>query len=286
MESKSGLDIIRAKILATIEKKNKDTSVEIMPSFNFNDIKIDANIWKGLENVVVVFADLKDSTKLAYEKDEFKDGKFIDASISALKEAFDYFDPIYMQFQGDGGYGIYYGEYAYERAVAAAISVHTYNDHLPSEYHSKTGFKVGVASGKTLIKKSGQRGVPEHQTLIWSGIPINYAAKCVSACESVGDTIITGDVLEHITRNEFLLYSCGHNTDGLESPISPVWKSFTIESISFDKINSKGAKVSGRWCSKVEEHGFDYLDEIKLGVSERKDITETTRESLTILNEN
>jgi class 3 adenylate cyclase len=76
-------------------------------------------------------------------------------------KTFDTFGADFIQIQGDGAFALFWGDRRYERAMCAGITIRTASADLVERLENKwpdiaeTGFKVGVASGRVLVKRIG-----------------------------------------------------------------------------------------------------------------------------------
>src|SRR5271154_5334596 len=152
-------------------------------SLNVSALPIVARRWVKVPDVVAVVADLKSSTKLGTGKWAASTASIYQASTGGVVDVFNKFGADFIQIQGDGAFGLFWGDLRYERAMCCGITVKTFSadlaDRLENKWPNmeKTGFKVGVASGRVLVKRIGTPRNPAQQEPIWAGKPVNYAAK-------------------------------------------------------------------------------------------------------------
>jgi hypothetical protein len=118
----------------------------------------------------------------------------------------------------------------------------------------ETGFKVGVASGRVLVKRVGTPRNPAQQEPVWAGKPVNYATKAAQ-CADRHELIVAGSVWDHIEKNDYLTLSC---TCG-DGPSDGIWKDFEIEKLPDTDPERQGRRLVSTWCSV---HGEEYCNAI------------------------
>jgi class 3 adenylate cyclase len=118
--------------------------------------------------------------------------------------------------------------------MCAGITNRTFSDGLVERLELKwptiaeTGFKVGIASGRAVVKRIGTPRNPAQQEPVWAGKPVNYAAKAAQSADR-HQVIVTGSVWDKISGSDYLTISCG--CDGNGNPTSPsttIWEDMTI----------------------------------------------------------
>ncbi|WP_457974586.1 hypothetical protein [Arthrobacter sp. D1-17] len=122
--------------------------------------------WHHLDDLVAVFFDLKSSTNLEKGRKPASTASIYDAGAGGVVKILDTFDVNFVNIQSDG-FGLFWGECRYERAICAGITVRTFGSDFTDQLNDKwpsapsTGLKVGVASGPILVKKVGLPNVAE-----------------------------------------------------------------------------------------------------------------------------
>ncbi|MGV9769675.1 adenylate/guanylate cyclase domain-containing protein [Microbacterium sp. NPDC003461] len=240
--------------------------------------------WHRLSDVVAVVFDLKSSTNLEKGRTPASTASIYDAGVSGVVKVLTGIGADFVDIQGDGGFGLFWGRLPYERALCAAITIRTFSDDFTEQLRSKwpeapdTGFKVGVASGPVLAKRVGLPRKLNFQEPVWAGRPVNYAAK--AAQQTVpGRILVTGSVWDMIEDNDYLTFSCGCD-DGLPSENGPqmLWSSATIDKIPDDE--KFGQMVSSNWC---DVHGEQFLNTILAGERRRTEIAYQERSKRNLL---
>jgi class 3 adenylate cyclase len=203
-------------------------------------LTVDGRCWKRIAPVVVLVVDLKNSTKLGM-------GKNVNTTVRIYRSAttrgvgiMDRFEPDFSEVQGDGFFGIFHGSLAYQRAMAAAMTLAHFSRYTlePGVLNflgtdcPPTGLKIGVADGTVAVS---HLGVPGASNYVWAGKPVNWAFKCstvadrhqVIVTQSVYDKVVHGN--DHLTMP---CYIAGHHHSGV---LSALWTTAWVKSI-------------GEWC--------------------------------------
>src|ERR1019366_3056724 len=180
--------------------------------------------------------------------------------------------------QGDGAFALFWGDMRYEHAMCSGITIKTFSVDLVSRLEKKwptmaeTGFKVGVASGRVLVKRIGTPRNPAQQEPIWAGKPVNYAAKSAQ-CADRHELIVTGTVWDRIESNDYLTISCGCGNAG--KPSTSIWADMTIERVPDDDPEREGRRLMAAWC-KI--HGAHYCAAVMAGLKKRSDVDQARKE--------
>lgn len=226
--------------------------------------------WIKIKDVVAVVADLKNSTKLGTGKKAASTASIYEAATGGIVKILDTFDADFIQIQGDGAFGLFWGDLRYERAASAGITVKTFSVDLTDQIEKKwdatpaTGFKVGIASSRVLVKRIGTPRNPAQQEPVWAGKAVNYAAKAAQGANQ-HEMIVTGTVWDHFEKNDYLAFSCPC-PDG---PSLGIWKNATIERLPEDDPDAQGRVLLSSWCNT---HGADYCHAIMSGNKKRDDV--------------
>lgn len=272
MELEELLDAVGKRTADRFERMPK---VEHKSSLDLDNLPVDAKTWHRLDDLVAVFFDLKSSTNLETGRRPASTASIYDAGVGGVVKILDAFDADFVDIQGDGGFGLFWSQSRYERAMCAAISIRTFSTDFTQKLEKKwpdaptTGFKVGVASGSILVKKVG---LPRHLDLqepVWAGKPVNYAAKAAQQTDPE-KILVTGSVWDEIENNDYLAFSCGCE-DGKTEVASPslLWQDRTLENIPDDE--QFGQSLRSGWC---EIHGEEFCNAILSGETKRAGVTE------------
>jgi class 3 adenylate cyclase len=227
--------------------------------------------------------DLKSSTNLEKGRKPASTASIYDSGVGGVVEIFNSFDADFVDIQGDGGFGLFWGERKYEHAMCAAISIHTFSDDFENQLEAKwpeapsTGFKVGIASGPILAKRVGLARHLDMQEPVWAGRPVNYAAKAAQQTDP-GKTLVTGSVWDAVSSNDYIAFSCGCN-GGVEGGVPTfLWEERTLDNIP--DADKYGQVLKSGWCVN---HGEEYCNAILNGSTYREEIDENLRSKLTLV---
>ena len=253
-------------------------------SFDVDALPVDAAHWHRLTDVVAVFFDLKSSTNLEKGRSSQSTASIYDAGVVGVVRILDKLGADFVDIQGDGGFGLFWGERRYERAVGAAITTRTFSADFTRQLKTKwkdaptTGFKIGVASGPVLAKVLGLPRMKNLQEPVWAGRPVNYAAKAAQQTDPE-HILVTASVWDHVENNDYLAFSCGCSGGQAvgESP-SLLWSSYDLEKIPDDQ--RYGQSLKSEWCKL---HGPDFLNAVLRGDTKREDVTVEARSQRTLL---
>lgn len=243
--------------------------VEGTDDLDVSTLAITARKWTRMNDVVVVVADLKNSTQLGTGSKAASTASIYEAGTGGVVKVFDKFDANFIQIQGDGAFAVFWGDRRYERAACAGITVKTNSVDLAEQIEGKwpakpeTGFKVGIASGRVLVKRVGTPRNPSQQEPVWAGKPVNFATKAAQ-CADRHQMVVTGSVWDHISSNDYLTFSC---TCG--EPSDSIWEDFTIERLAQDEPECHGRLLHSAWCV---EHGEEYCTAILDGKKNRSEV--------------
>lgn len=261
-------DIAKRRLVEATEVEDQAAPIDAD-----EDLYSQAAKWKKYQKVVTVTADLKGSTKLVADGMWVKSTAAIyDAAIEPMARMFDAFDCDFVDVQGDGGFALFTGDLAAERAVCAAISIQTFSkEHLvpliEDKYRSatkkpKTGFKLGVATSDVLARKVG---IPrtDHQAPIWAGRAVNYAAKAAQQAD-LHRILVTRQIGDVIQGNDYLAYSCGCVDGRAKGSFSSLWSPEQIDHV--DSASAEGLVLESTWCSNC---GDDFCAAVLRGETRR-----------------
>lgn len=254
----------------TRAKTDLQTPVEIEDVDTFpelTDLYVDKRKWLRVRNVVAVSADLKSSTALSFNKHAQTSARLYEAATGSAVRLMAKFDPQFMDIQGDGLFGLFHGERAFERALCSGITLKSFSERslepmieeLFAEGFPDTGFKVGMSAGVLVAKKVGVRGTNEP---VWAGKPVNYAVKCAGKADR-HELVVTSNVYEKFEGNDYVTHSCGcpHGVP------TPLWRDIVVDKLG---KHSQCKLLPVGWCA---EHGDDFCSAILDGKKNRDDLS-------------
>ena len=234
------------------------------------DPLIEARRWLRVTDAVAVVADLKSSTKLGLNKNARSTASIYEAALHPVVDIFYEFGAGWIPIQGDCVIGIFWDESTVQRAMCAAITVKTFSEkHLVPRLTRKwstlpdTGFKIGVAMSTLLVKNIGRSRTP-HQSLVWPGKAVNYAAKAAQT----GDTqelIVTGSIWDAVQDNDYITFTCDCST-----PSPSLWHDHDIDRLDHDDAERSGRCLTSSWCDHC---GEEFCTRILAGDTTRRSVT-------------
>lgn len=236
-------------------------------------IPIEARRWVRLEDVVAVVADLKSSTRLGTgSQREASTASIYEAAIRPLVETYAAFGADDVAIQGDGAFAVFWGPERYERAICAGITARTFSEKsLEKRLEGKwpdlpeTGFKVGIASSRILVKRVGIPRTDMYEE-VWAGKAVNYASKASQVADR-RELIVTGSVWDVVGQNDYVAYSCTCHT----GPSDTIWHDVEIDRLPEEEPERMGRKLTACWCDKC---GPGYCDAILSGETVRPEVAE------------
>ncbi len=116
-------DKVRTELASTptVEDWNEDT-------FDVASLPITARKWIKIPDLVTVVADLKNSTKLGTGKHAASTASIYEAATGNVVSVLDNFEADFIQIQGDGAFGLFWGDLRFERALCAGITIKTFSE--------------------------------------------------------------------------------------------------------------------------------------------------------------
>jgi hypothetical protein len=239
--------------------KGDDLDIELLP--------IVARRWHKLTEGVAVMADLKGSTNLGVGKHAASTASIYEAATGGLTQILASFDANFVAIQGDGAFGLFWGEQRMERAICAGITVKTFSEKqleplLKGKWSDlpPTGFKVGMAASTLLVKRVG---VPRtaHQEPVWAGKAVNYAVKCAEQADA-HEMIVTGSIWDFAEGNDYLAVTCPCGS----GPTDTLWSDVVIDKIHEGDGERAGRRLTSCWCAI---HGPEYCAAVLAGKTTR-----------------
>ncbi len=252
------------------EFKSMPEVVESGDTIDVGSLPIEARRWTRINDVVAVVADLKSSTQLGTGSKAASTASIYEAGTGGVVKIFDSFAADFLQIQGDGAFALFWGAMRFERAASAGITVKTFSLDFTKKIEAKwpnkpqTGFKVGIASHRVLVKRVGTPRNPAQQEPVWAGKPVNYAAKAAQSADR-HELVITGSVWDQFEKNDYLAFTCSCN----DGPQDTLWKDFAIPRLESDQKEAQGRKLTSSWC---DVHGEEFCNAILDGKTRRNDV--------------
>lgn len=249
---------------------------EVSDSLEFPDITGGGakRKWYKLDEIVVVFADLKNSTKLGINKYNASTARIYEASTKVGVQLLWSFHPKFLEVQGDGFFGVFHGEKARLRAMTTAMMLGHFSKYILEPQIKSTqgsscpdtGLKIGVASGPVLVKQIGING---SERPVWAGKPVNYAAKCAEFGKA-HEVIITEQLYQRVVQdNDYFLQPCYHHGHPKEHFLSNsgMWRLLQVSGVP-----SKCLAREVPWCDgnrDGKETAVEFAQDVLAGKRER-----------------
>jgi class 3 adenylate cyclase len=219
----------------------------------------DPNTWIRIPDVICVYVDMKDSTKLsAGNTDSVLAGAY-QLFTGTVVRLFDEFDAPYIDVRGDGAFALFDRDQTH-RALAAAVTAKTFvhEEFIPAlanRCDEKVGSHVGIDRRQLLVKRIGFRrhaGRTDRQNEVWAGRTVNMAAKLASRSAD-NEILVSGRYHKTIT-SEKALRSCG-------CPIGEKVDLWTKVDVSEDeRFDFKTAySLKSNWCPT---HGREFCESL------------------------
>lgn len=267
-------------LLATLDGRvetelaSTPTVKDVGHDLDLDDLPITARKWLKVTDVVAVVADLKNSTKLGTGKWAQSTASIYEAATGGVVSIFNEFDADFLAIQGDGVFGLFWGDKRVRRAICAGVTIKTFSLGLVERLEAKwdnmaeigTGYKVGVANSRILVKKVGTPRNPAQQEPVWAGNAVNYATKAAQ-CADRDEMVVTGSIWDKIENNDYLAFSCPCG----EGPSEEIWSDFTIDRLPDGDPDAVGRVLRSAWCVT---HGEDYCAAVLAGKTRRDDVTD------------
>ena len=256
---------------------NSDMSVvEKDGSFDAKDIpSSSSDTWIKMPEVVAVVCDLKGSTHLGTGKHDKSTARIYKSSVEGAVSILHNFEANFIDIQGDGGFGLFWGDRSYERALCAGVTIRTFSDDLVQRLEKRwpdapeTGYKVGIHAARTLVKRIGTRRVVSEQEAVWAGKPVNYAAKCAQSADR-HQVVVTQAVWEKFKKNDYIAFSCDCNGGASAT----LWADIRVDKLPED--DQDAVVLNSGWC---ENCGPEFCDAIMAGETKR-DIPDGVRNAI------
>lgn len=271
-------DKVRTELASTptVEDWNEDT-------FDVASLPITARKWIKIPDLVTVVADLKNSTKLGTGKHAASTASIYEAATGNVVSVLDNFEADFIQIQGDGAFGLFWGDLRFERALCAGITIKTFSEAMVERLEKRwpdaepTGFKVGIASHRVLVKRIGTPRNPSQQEPVWAGKPVNYAAKAAQQADR-HELIVTGSVWDQVEKNDYLTITCP-----CAGSKAILWTDVSIDKIPESDQERDGRLLRSKWCTV---HGSEYVSAIMSGEKRRSDAEDAKAELARSLSNN
>jgi class 3 adenylate cyclase len=217
------------------------------------------NHWLRIPDVICVFVDMKDSTKLsAFHHDKTTAGLYRLFTGAAVR-LFNEFDAPYIDVKGDGAFALFNSDQPHV-ALAAAVTFKTFVQEvfIPNSKRVTDiplGSHLGIDQRTVLVKKLGIKrldGRTDRQNDVWAGKPVNMAAKLASRSTST-ELLVSDRYFENLTNDKATI-SCGCP----KGPRVPLWSEVNLQNETMFDFD-KAYRLTSVWCAK---HGSDFCNDL------------------------
>ncbi len=205
-------DVALGDLIEDLDHKAKEefaSTPEVVDKGHALDVSalpVTARKWHKVSEAVAVVADLKNSTKLGTGKWAASTASIYEASTGGVVRIFDEFEANFLAIQGDGAFALFWGDRRLERALTAGITIKRFSIDLVKRLEArwpddpelpKTGYKVGVAASRLLVKRVGTPRNLNQQEPVWAGKAVNFASKAAQSVER-HEMVVTGTVWDQV----------------------------------------------------------------------------------------
>lgn len=257
-------DRFRLIINAQLDTFNRGASIQLRTTIPpTSDIPLQDNHWLKIPNVICVFVDMKNSTKLSATHHDKTTAAayqlFTDTAIDLLHE----FDAPYIDVKGDGVFALFNESQPY-RALAAAVTFKTFassafQPKMKEVTNLEIGAHIGIDQKTVLVRRLGKRrtdGRTDRQNEVWAGKPVNMASKLASRAHT--NQIWVSDRYYEKLKDPLVRMSCGCKAGTYIGEKVDLWKELEVSDIGlfdFKKIYC----LESVWC---QNHGREFMDKI------------------------
>lgn len=236
--------------ITTVQKTNISSAI--------NNAKQEVGKWMKVDDAVVVFSDLKNSTGISFDKNKKTMAKLLELLNQPFIKIHEEFGAEFMDIKGDGGIAIYSSS-NYLNAILAAITIQTYYkrntiDYVKSNYDFSFVVTTGIANGDLLVKKVGIRGGDTFY--VWAGETVNHSALISKELKKkdinmIGITQSLYQKLERLQNKDYILKNCGCN--GEEKKL--LWTKESLKGQSGEHYHY----LWNTWCERCGQSFLDVL---------------------------
>ena len=219
------------------------------------------NHWKKIQDVISVFVDMKDSTKLSAEKHGKSTAEIYQFFTNTIVKILRQFEVSYVDVKGDGVFGIFNSNLPHT-ALAAAVTCKTFSENnfksaVKNKRKISLGCHIGIDQKTVLVKKIGAEprdGEDSHlRNEVWAGKPVNMSAKLAARADE-GEVLVS-DRFYSSLESKCALISCGCGSNVGPSPLWTEKDVSSDENFDFEKAHL----LQSKWCSI---HGKDYCQKL------------------------
>lgn len=258
-----------ARFLEVIEEQvsiyDEGTSIQVVKTVpDSSDIPIQNQChWLRIPNVICVYVDMKDSTRLSAEAQDRTTAGAYQLFTGTAVRLFSAFGAPYIDVRGDGVFALFNQDQPYT-ALAAAVTFKTSAKEvcvpkIKDKTAIEVGSHIGIDQKTVLVRKIGLKRYgsrTDRQNEVWAGRPVNMAAKLASL--SADDELLTSSRFFSNLKDERVLLSCGCSDGRPGGTKAYLWSE---KDLSQDKRFDFQVAYSlkSNWCRR---HGREYCEAI------------------------
>jgi len=219
-----------------------------------------SNRWIEIKDVICVYVDMKNSTKLNADLDS-KYGSSVMPSFYTLFTGtavrfFDYYGATYVDIKGDGVFALFNANQIH-RSLAAAVSFKTFvetvfNERVKKLSDVETGVHIGIHQSNLLVSKVGLRKDERRADMhneVWAGDAVNFSSKLAGLCKN-NEICISSHFHGKLTHESAkITCKCSNSFFSFSDKRVDLWEE--IDLTHDPKIPlSRAFKTEFPWCSK------------------------------------
>ena len=219
--------------------------------------------WLRIPNVICVYVDMKDSTRLSAEAQDRTTAGAYQLFTGTAVRLFSAFGAPYIDVRGDGVFALFNQDQPHA-ALAAAVTFKTSAKEVcVPKIRNKTavevGSHIGIDQKTVLVRKMGLKRYgsrTDRQNEVWAGKPVNMAAKLASLSDN--DELLASSRFFSNLEDERVLLSCGCSDGCPGGTRACLWSEKDLsQDERFDFQVAYSLKTN--WC---RIHGREYCEAI------------------------
>lgn len=248
----------REVIKKQLEKFKRDVITEQVDKIpNVKDIPTEkSDTWLKIKDVICVFVDMKNSTKLSASQHPKNTAKVYTLFTGTAVRLFKCFGASYIDIKGDGVFALF----NYDQVHSAFSAAVTFKTFVKEEFTTKvsnktpvdTGVHIGIDQSTLIVSKIGLRKHESRGDMhneVWAGKTVNMASKLASLSKN-DEIYVSPRFYENLKSNK-ALYSCKC------TKYRSLWKKINLNNKRFSFNHAH--ILESVWC---KEHGSEYLEKI------------------------
>ncbi|WP_251976696.1 adenylate/guanylate cyclase domain-containing protein [Salinicola avicenniae] len=210
-----------------------------------------------IKDVICVFVDMKNSTKLSARQHAKSTSKTYTLFTGTATRIFRQLDASYIDIKGDGVFALFNYDQPHT-ALAAAVTFRTFvqevfSAKVKSKTDIDTGVHIGIDQSVLVVHKVGLRPHAQRDDMhneVWAGKAVNQAAKLASL--SSDDEIHVSETFYKKLKSKEALYCCRC------SPPTLLWNEVDVSLDERFKFRTAHV-LNSSWC---KTHGAEYMQAI------------------------